>query len=79
MLFLFCFTAELITFLQFLLKLLNLLLKLAQQSILRILIDPGFVLDVFSPIGVAKGTDGLIIVIVCRAYICTLVRRSKKF
>lgn len=61
------------TFFQFLFQLLDLFLKLPQQSILWILVDSGFVLDVFSPVSVAQGTDGLIVVVVRRADICTLV------
>lgn len=63
---------EKLTFLQFPLKLFDFFLKLAKQSILRILIDPGFVLDVLGSVCIPESADGLIIVVVSWSNICTL-------
>lgn len=65
--------SQLFTFFQFFFQVLYLLLKLSQQSVLGIFVDSGFVLDVFSSVSVAQGANGLIVVVVCRAYVCTLV------
>lgn len=64
---------QLFTFFQFFLQVLDLLLKLPQQSVLGILVDSGLVLDVFSSVSVAQGANGLIVVVVCRPYVGTLV------
>lgn len=66
-------TVQTFTFFKFLFQVLDLLLKLPQQSVLGVLVDSGLVLDVFSSVSVAQGANGLVIVVVCRAYVGALV------
>lgn len=60
------------TFFQFFLEIFNFLLKLTQQCILGVLINPGLILDVFGTVGVTECTDGFIVVVICWADVCTL-------
>lgn len=61
-----------ITLLQFFLKLLNFFLKLAKQGIFRVFIDSSLVLDVLGTVGISQSANSFIIIVVCRANVCTL-------
>lgn len=61
-----------LTFFQFFLKLFNFFLKLAEQSILGIFINPGLVLYVLGSVCIPESADSLIVVVVCRSNVCTL-------
>lgn len=64
---------------QLLFEILQLFLVLPQKSILRIFIDNSFIFNVLGPIGVPKGADWFIEIVICRAdignlQICMAVR-----
>lgn len=60
------------TFLQLFSEFFDLLLELSQQSVLWILIDLGFVLDILSSVGIAESTNGLIVVVISWSYVGNL-------
>lgn len=60
-------------------ELLDFLLILPQQGILRIFIDSGIVLDVLGPVGIPQGADGLVEVIVRWADVGNLRRCRTAF
>lgn len=65
------------TFFQFFLELFNFLLKLAQQCVLGVLVNSGLILNIFGTVGVTESTDGLVVVVICGADVCTLQSNIK--
>lgn len=62
-----------VTFLKLFLQLFDFFLKLAEQSILWVLIDSRFVFNVLGAVGIPQGADSFIIIIICWPNICTLL------